>query len=167
MQSRRILLESFIFSITFFLGYFCRFVNFGWLMFLFAIPEYLFRSMYYVGGMYILEKNRERNHIAPIILLQCLYLLTSFFSYDGADASSYTFAHLWINPPKSIIMPVWGTTAALTIIVFMIFFIKNLKQPATFKVNACWFFKNITLGCVLIPALAILLILLPSLTRTI
>lgn len=166
-KNNRHLFWVLLFNTTFFIGYFFRLVNFGWLMFLLAIPEYVLRSFYYVAGMYILKKNIEKHNIAQITLLQCLYLLTSFFSYDGGDASSYTFAHLWINPPESLIMPLWSATAVLTITMLMVFFINNLKQHSPFTVSIPWLFKYITLGCILTPALTILLILLPSITRTI
>jgi hypothetical protein len=136
-------------------------------MFILAIPEYVLRSFYYLTGMYILKKNLEKNNLTQIVLLQLLYLLTSFLCYDGSDADSYTFAHLWINPPESFIMSLWGIAAITTIIMLIICLVKNLKQHTTFQVSTLWFVNNITLGCLLIPALTILLILLPSLTHAI
>ena len=148
-----------LFNITFFIGYIFRLVDFGWLMMVLALPEYVLRSFYYLTGLYILEKKSDKNKYGQIILLQCLYLLASFFSYDGSDANSYTFAHLWLNPPAFIPI-LWTITAAITLITLLVLFIKNLKQQSAFHVKLFWVLKNMALGCILIPAISIALLLL-------
>lgn len=151
-----------MFNSIFFLGYLFRLVNFGWLMFILAIPEYLFRSFYYMAGLYVLKKSIEKNKVTPSILLQLLYVFTSFSSYDGSDSNTYTFAHLWINPPGFFIITLWILLAATTIILLIISFITYLKQPTKFHVTPLWLFSHMTLGCFLIPALSVSLLLLLS-----
>ena len=150
-----------LFNMTFFIGYMCRLVDFGWLMIVLALPEYVLRSFYYLTGLYILEKNSDKNNYAQVMSLQCLYMLTSFFSSDGSDANSYTFAHLWLNPP-TFIPTLWTVTAVITLVTLLVIFIKNLKQRSAFHVKPGWFLKNTVLGCMLIPVLSVSLLLLLS-----
>ncbi len=157
---------SLIFTLTFLLGYIFRMLTFGWLMYILAIPEYLYRSIYYSLGMVILRKDIEQRRYTRSILLQFFYLLASFFSYDGGDTHTYTFAHLWLNPPEKTIMALWLCFTLITIGLLILFFVKSIRAPrlkAHVKKSKSFVIAliDLLLGCLIIPAIAISIFLLP------
>ncbi len=118
------------FHITFFLGYIFRILTFGWLMFILMIPEYFVRTFYYFVGIYIIKKDADSDRYKRGWILQGLYLVTSFFSFDGGDMNSYTFAHLWINPPDYIPY-LWMLFALIFIVTLIGYTLSILSQKQT------------------------------------
>lgn len=148
-----------IFDVTFFIGYLFRLLVFGWGMIIFGIPEYIFRSSYYLLGTFILVKNMRTNQLWQIYTLQFFYLLTSFFSYDGGDKSTYTFANLWQNPPEYI-YKLWLCFVVITLSLLIIFLNWNAKlEKSDNDVKVSWFFKIVN-GCFFIPFFAIFIFLI-------
>lgn len=149
-----------IFNITFLVGYIFRILTFGWFMFVLMIPEYVFRTGYYLGGYMILKRNMVDKKYFRSNVLQILYLLTSFFSFDGGDINSYTFAHLWINPP-SYIAYCWMALALATIIFLFAFIVKNFREHSdTSYIKITPFVLYAIYGAVVTPVLAALIIVL-------
>ncbi|MCP4473493.1 MAG: hypothetical protein GY821_02770 [Gammaproteobacteria bacterium] len=156
----------FMFALTFLFGYIFRILTFGWMMFILAIPEYLYRSIYYFIGMIILRKDIEQKRYTRSILLQFFYLLASFFSYDGSDTNTYTFAHLWLNPPETIIMALWLCFTLITIGLLTFFFVKSIRAPqlkTPVKKSRLLTISLVDLlfGCLIIPAIAVSTLLFP------
>ena len=145
-----------IFNFTFFLGYLFRILTFGWLMFVLAIPEYLFRSFYYIVGRSLLDKEYNPSTKWLNFCLQASYLMTSFLSYDGDDKSTYTFAHLWINPQERNIEIAWVLSALITITLLLITIYFLFKKKTTVKagfINKAAQF--LLIGCVGVPIFAL------------
>lgn len=145
-----------IFNITFLLGYIFRMLSYGWLMIFLLIPEFLFRSIYYIAGIFLLKKEINKKVIVLSVSLQCFYLLTSFFSFDVSMGNSFTFAQLWRNPSehyKNLIINLWCIFALITILLIIFTFIIIPKMKST-KFRKDWIFLNPLIGIIFIPLLA-------------
>lgn len=153
MNLKRKTLYLMIFNITFFIGYVCRVMVFGWLMFILLIPEYIFRSFYYFIGVSFFDRELTQKTVGLNSALQVFYLLTSLFSYDGGDQNTYTFAHLWINPPEKTIQFLWFSFASITIILMVASIVDQLKQRKG-KIDIARGMLKLLVGCVAIPLAA-------------
>lgn len=142
-----------IFNITFAIGYLFRLFTFGWLMIMLLLPEYFFRSLYYIYGMKLLKKQLTKSRIILLNLLQIFYLLTSFFSYDSDDKNSYTFAHLWLNPPEKFIFYSWISLVAVTLILLIVN-IAQVNHDQSYNFKDTWY-MNPVMGIIFIPAVMI------------
>lgn len=81
-----------MFDTTFFIGYVFWCSTPGILFLIYFIPVYVARGIYYSLGRSLLEINLKNKNMIQIIIVQLLYLTTSFFMQDMmTDVSSGCF----------------------------------------------------------------------------